>query len=155
MRLVVTALGASMPGIASIGALLFMLIYVFSVASTTLFAEQNPDHFGDLWVSGASLFRIMFGDGWPDFVAPMAFDEPWIWGFFIVFTIAASLIVLNLLIAVVVEAMDRMKIDELDEAIEEDRAIDEHILDELRALREQVARLEAATSPRGPDRPVS
>jgi voltage-gated sodium channel len=106
-------------------------------------------------VSGASLFRIMFGDGWPDFVAPMAFDEPWIWGFFIVFTIAASLIVLNLLIAVVVEAMDRMKIDELDEAIEEDRAIDERILDELRALREQVARLEAATSPRGPDRPVS
>jgi voltage-gated sodium channel len=149
MRLVVTALGASMPGIASIGALLFMLIYVFSVAATTLFGEQNPDHFGDLWVSGASLFRIMFGDGWPDFVAPMAFDAPWIWGFFIVFTIAASLIVLNLLIAVVVEAMDRMKIEEIDDAIEKDMAIDERILEELAALREQVARLEAATTRRG------
>jgi voltage-gated sodium channel len=125
------------------------------VAATTLFGAQNPDHFGDLWVSGASLFRIMFGDGWPDFVAPMAFDAPWIWGFFIVFTIAASLIVLNLLIAVVVEAMDRMKIADLDEAIEEDIALDERILNELTALREQVARLEAATSTRGPDRPVS
>jgi voltage-gated sodium channel len=151
----VAALGASMPGIASIGALLFMLIYVFSVAATTLFGAQNPDHFGDLWVSGASLFRIMFGDGWPDFVAPMAFDAPWIWGFFILFTIAASLVVLNLLIAVVVEAMDRMKIADIDEAIEEDIALDERILEELMALREQVARLEAATSNRSLGRPVS
>ena len=70
-------------------------------------------------------------------------------------TIAATLIVLNLLIAVVVEAMDRMKIADLDEAIEEDKAIDERILDELKALREQVARLEAATSTGGPERPVS
>jgi voltage-gated sodium channel len=97
----------------------------------------------------------MFGDGWPDFVAPMAFDAPWIWGFFIVFTIAATLVVLNLLIAVVVEAMDRMKIADIDEAIEEDKAIDERILDELKALREQVARLEAASSKRGTSRPVS
>jgi hypothetical protein len=56
---------------------------------------------------------------------------------------------------VVVEAMDRMKIADLDEAIEEDIALDERILNELTALREQVARLEAATSTRGPGRPVS
>ena len=149
MRLVVAALGASLPGIASIGGLLLMLTYVFAVAATTLFGAQNPAHFGDLWVSGVSLFRIMFGDGWPDFVAPMAFDAPWIWGFFVLYTIASSLIVLNLLIAVVVEAMDRMKVAELDEAIEEDRALDERILEELLALRAQVERLEQKVSPKG------
>lgn len=151
MRLVVAALGASIPGIASIGGLLFMVTYVFSVAATTLFGAQNPAHFGDLWVSSVSLFRIMFGDGWPDFVAPMAFDAPWIWGFFVLYTIASSLIVLNLLIAVVVEAMDRMKVAQLDEAIEEDLALDERILEELIALRAQVARLEEKVVSRGLD----
>ncbi len=111
MRLVVAALGASIPGIASIGGLLLMLIYVFS-----------------------------------DFVAPMAFEAPWIWGFFVVFTVASSLVVLNLLIAVVVEAMDRMKVADLDRAIDEDRALDERILEEVRALRAQVSRLEASAA---------
>jgi len=70
-------------------------------------------------------------------------------------TIASSLIVLNLLIAVVVEAMDRMKVAELDEAIEEDRAIDERIIDELLALRAQVERLEQKVSPKGTGGSVS
>ncbi len=142
MRLVVSSLGAAIPGMASIGGLLVMVIYVFAVSSTTLFAHLRPKEFGDLWLSAASLFRIMTGDGWADFVGPIAADQAWIWGYFILFAVVTGLVVLNLLIAVIVESMDRMKAEQLTEAIDEDQRIDEQILREVRDLRAQVTALE-------------
>ena len=143
MRLVVSSLGAAIPGMASIGGLLVMVIYVFAVSSTTLFAHLRPKEFGDLWLSAASLFRIMTGDGWADFVGPIAAEQAWIWGYFILFAVITGLVVLNLLIAVIVESMDRMKAEQLGEAIDEDQRIDEQILDEVRSLRAQVTALES------------
>jgi voltage-gated sodium channel len=149
MRLVVSALGAAIPGIASIGGLLAMVVYVFAVSSTTLFGHLEPKAFGDLWLSTASLFRIMLGDGWPEFVAPIADEAAWIWGYFIVFSVLTSLIVLNLFVAVIVESMDRMKAEELADAVAEDQRLDTRILDELLELRRQVGRLEARIADRG------
>ena len=149
MRLVVSSLGAAIPGMASIGGLLVMVIYVFAVSSTTLFAHLRPKEFGDLWLSAASLFRIMTGDGWADFVTPIAAEQAWIWGYFILFAVVTGLVVLNLLVAVIVESMDRMKAEQLSEAIDEDQRIDEQILDEVRRLRAQVTALESRLDSRG------
>ncbi len=146
MRRVVGALGAAIPGIASIGGLLVIIVYIFTVMATTLFQQQDPASFGNLGLSATSLFRIMLGDGWPDIIVPLAQGQEGIYAFFILFTIISTFIVLNLFIAVTVEALERQGDDEVVEAVEsaaerEERA-DDRILAELAALREQVARLE-------------
>lgn len=146
MRLVVGALGAAIPGIASIGGLLAIIVYVFTVMSTTLYSAVSPVYFGDLSRSAASLFRIMIGDGWPDIIAPLAANDPWVWLYFIVFTICATFIVLNLFIAVTVEAMDRQKAQEPGGESE----LLTEVLAELAHVREQLDRIEKRTEPPTP-----
>jgi voltage-gated sodium channel len=146
MRMVVGALAASLPGILSIGGLLGIVLYIYTVMATTLFHATSPQFFGDLGISAASLFRIMNGDGWEDIVYPIA-TNPWIWIFFVTFTIATTFIVLNLFIAVTVEAMDRQR-EPLERAVEADLRADKAILAELGELKEQIARLETLIAKR-------
>ena len=146
MRMVVGALAASLPGIISIGGLLAIVLYIFTVMATTLFKSVAPEFFGDLGISAASLFRVMNGDGWEDIVYPIA-TNPWIWMFFIVFTVATTFIVLNLFIAVTVEAMERQN-EPLEKAVATDLRADQAILTEIGQLREQVSRLEALITKR-------
>lgn len=138
MRLVIGALGASMPGIFIIGALFFMVLYVFAIASTTLLGRLDPDNFGNLGLTFVSLYRLVMGDGWPDIVAPLASHGGWIWGYFIFFTLVGSVILLNLFVAVVVEAMDRVK--QYDNGKDRMTA-DSEVLRELRQLREDIAQM--------------
>lgn len=106
MRMVVGALITSLPGIASIGALLVMVMYIYAVIATELFAPA--EHYQDLGRSFSSLFRVLIGDGWGDVVTPVA-TTPGAWTLFISYSVVTAIIVLNLFIAVAVEAMDRFK----------------------------------------------
>lgn len=143
MRMVIGALAASIPGILSMGGLFLMVMYVFAIASTTLFAPLDPQHYGDLGSTFTSLYRIVIGDGWSDVVVPLASGRPWVWIYFVGFSLIGAVVLLNLFVAVVVEGMNRMQTDELEENREEDQGHTRLILDEVRALREQVDRLEA------------
>lgn len=113
--------------------------------ATTLFQSVSPQHFGDLGISSASLFRVMMGDGWPDIVEPIA-TSAWVWVFFISFTVVTSLVVLNLFIAVVVQAIEREH-REAPDAVGTSRAaapaVAPAVAEELRLLREQLTRLES------------
>lgn len=146
MRVVVNALVASIPGILSMGGLFLMILYVFAIASTTILAPLDPENYGDLGVTFVSLYRIVMGDGWGDVVAPLAALYPWVWVYFIAFSFVSAVVLLNLFVAVVVEAMNRMQTEELEESRGDE--VDQHtqIIDELRSMREQLDRLEARDS---------
>lgn len=137
MRMVVNALVASIPGILSMGGLFLMVLYVFAVASTTLFAPLDPKNYGDLGRTFVSLYRIVIGDGWADVVVPLATNHAWVWAYFVGFSLIGAVILLNLFVAVVVEGMNRIQTEELEE---HDHTPE--ILSELRELRAQVTRLE-------------
>jgi voltage-gated sodium channel len=128
---------------ASIAALLGMLLYIFSVMSTQLFGDVDPEHFGDLGTAALSMFQITTGDDWAAVVRPATDAEPAAWAFFILYIVLATYIVLNLFIAVAVEALERES-EEIEEAMEE--AMDEStdaILASLNELKAQVTSLEA------------
>lgn len=147
MRAVVGALVATIPGMASIAALLGMLLYISSVMATQLFGDTDPEHFGDLGTAVLSMFQITTGDDWANVIRPTTDAEPAAWAFFIFYIVLATYIVLNLFIAVAVEALDRETdesneelAEELEEAMDESTAAIMRSLDELKA---QVAALEA------------
>lgn len=141
MRLVVNALMASIPGILSMGGLFLMVLYVFAIASTTILGPMDPTNYGDLGTTFTSLYRIVMGDGWETVVAPLASQEPWVWVYFVIFSFIGAVIMLNLFVAVVVEAMNRIQTDELEESQAEETEITNQVLVELRQLRSEVADL--------------
>jgi voltage-gated sodium channel len=150
MRRVVSGLLAAVPGMASIGALLALIIYVAAVMATKLFGEIAPHFFGDLGTTLFTLFQTMTGEGWPDVAREVMAAAPLAWIFFVVYILVSSFAVLNLFIAVIVSGMEKQVTDDLVEA--EDRhaadqaASDKLILEEIRALRAEVAELRAERS---------
>lgn len=108
LRKVIQGLIASIPGITSIGMLLMIVLYVFALISTNLYGEAFPKYFGSLQGSLFSLFQIMTAESWASNIArPVMEVYPYAWIFFVLFILATSFIVLNLFIAVIVDAMQK------------------------------------------------
>ncbi len=112
LRRVVEGLIHAIPGIGSIGAILMIIMYVFSVMATKLYGSSFPDWFGSLHASFFSLFQIMTLEGWPDIVRTIMKTYPNAWVFFVIYILVATFSILNLFIAVIVDAMQKRQIDE-------------------------------------------
>ncbi len=110
--------------------------------ATTLFGALSPEFFGDLGSSLFTLFQVMTIEGWPDIARPLMVQAPWAWAFFVVFILVSTFTVLNLFIAVVVNAMQRQVAAELkheeDAHAAEAKLEQAALLAELRALRAEV-----------------
>lgn len=137
LRRVVAGLLAAVPGMASVGALLALVIYVSAVIATNLFGTTSPDHFGNLGTTLFTLFQTMTGEAWPEIAAEVMDSHPGAWVFFVVYILVVSFAVLNLFIAVIVSGMEHQVQDELEAVVTKD----DLILAELRALRAEVAEL--------------
>jgi voltage-gated sodium channel len=106
MRRVVGALLAAIPGLASIALVLMILYYVFAVIATNLFAAEYPQWFGTLGRSLYTLFQIMTLESWSMGISrPVMETFPYAWAFFIPFILVATFTILNLFIAIIVNAM--------------------------------------------------
>jgi voltage-gated sodium channel len=145
MRRVVNGLLAAVPGMASIGALLALVIYVAAVMATKLFGTIAPEYFGDLGTTLFTLFQTMTGEAWPDIAREVMAAAPLAWIFFVIYILISSFAVLNLFIAVIVNGMEKTVNADLMEAehqhAADQAASDQLILAEVRALRREVAEL--------------
>ena len=158
MKRIIEALLKALPGMGAIVAVLALLTYVYAVMATNMYGNTDNEEvrqlFGDLPSSAFSLFQVMTMDGWRFEVVQKVIDDghPWAWLFFITFIFVASFAVLNLFIALVVEALaaeQKAATEELLEDIEEDAEHAEEERDEmlriLNELRQDVSALRGAT----------
>lgn len=131
MRRVVGALISAVPGLLSIVLVLLLFYYVGAVIVTKLFGAAYPEWFGNIGRSMYSLFQIMTLESWSmGIVRPVMQAYPYAWMFFIPFILVATFTMLNLFIAVIVNAMQtfsepehegtRVAVDQAREHIEAD-----------------------------------
>lgn len=157
LRRVVGGLVASLPGMGSIALLLILVFYVFSVMATQLYGAAFPDLFGNLPASAFTLFAVMTLEGWVDgVVKPVMEKYPYAWLFFIPYILITTFAVLNLFIAVIVNAMQteheqaRTEDEQLQrqeqKKLREIHATEDDILAEIRALRAEMKALRERTS---------
>ena len=111
MRRVVAALLAAIPGVASIVALLVLVVYVSAVMATKMFGQIAPDHFGHLGRSLWTLFQVMTGEAWPEIADTVMGERPLAWLFFLLFILISTFVMLNLFLAVMVNAMETVRDD--------------------------------------------
>ena len=142
MRKVVHGLLQAIPGMSSIIALLGLVFYVASVIATKLFQGAFPEWFGSIGASAYSLFQIMTLESWSmGIVRPVMDVYPYAWIFFVAFILLTSFTVLNLFIAVIVTAMQTQHESEMREAQTSAQGERSRMLEEIAALRADVARL--------------
>ncbi|RIJ16166.1 ion transporter [Henriciella mobilis] len=159
MRRITEALLKALPGMGAIVAVLALLTYVYAVMATNMYGDTSNEEvlelFGDLPRSAYSLFQVMTMDGWRFEVVQKVVDDghPWAPLFFLTFIFVASFAVLNLFIALIVDALaaeQKAATEELLEDIEEDAEHAEEerdeIFDLLRSLKDEIAELKSVVS---------
>lgn len=162
MRRVVEALFSAMPGIIGTFAILCVVFYIGAVMATTLF--RDADGFHDLGQSALSLFALTQFDGWGETIRALSVNHPYAWVFIMSFTVIAAFAVLNLFIGVIVEAVqaapkeiETKTMDEVEQLSEQVADVQEtqedaatlqlRIMEELRALRAEIAALRGSPTP--------
>lgn len=147
MRRVVGALLAAIPGLGSIVLVLLIIYYVFAVIATNLFAASHPEWFGDIGRSLYTLFQVMTLESWSMGISrPVMEHFPYAWAFFIPFILVATFTMLNLFIAIIVNAMQTFNETEQQDTKDAVAAAREHIEadlhSEMQQLREEIRALQ-------------
>lgn len=140
---VVVALARAVPAIASIAVLLFVLNYVFSVLMTHLYADALPSLFGTVGRSMLTMFQLMTLEDWAGgIVEPLMTVDTNSLFIVIPYMMLTAFAILNLVVAVLVDAVERLREETATEALDEDldelEDLDRQILRELGSLRAQV-----------------
>lgn len=143
MRKVVTALLQSIPGMASVLSILFVVFFVSAVMATQLLGAVNDPRmhelFGTLGHSLVTLFQLMTLDNYmDDIVKPTVVHFPHATPYFIAFMIVTTFSVLNLFIGIIVDALNTLHDDVLE--AEHERLHNEEMT-ALKDLRNDVERL--------------
>ena len=142
MRTVVTALLQVIPGMGTVALLLLLIFYVGAVMATKLFGASFPAWFGSIGESMYSLFQIMTLESWSmGIVRPVMETYPSAWAFFVPFILITTFAVLNLFVAIVVDAMQSAHKVEAAEAEAEAHAERIDIVEEIRGLRQEISEL--------------
>ncbi len=146
MRRVVSGMLAAIPGLGSVAMIMMIIFYVAAVIATNLFADKFPEWFGSLGASSYTLFQIMTLESWSmGIVRPVMEAYPFAWVFFIPFILIATFTMLNLFIAVIVNAVQEVgqhERDDMAKASSDDVTPQANCLqEELRAMREEMREL--------------
>ena len=104
LRVIVSAMLKALPNLGWLLLILVLFIYIFAVLTTTLFGKIAPEQFGSLFSSFYSLFSLMTMEGWQDTVE--AVKSPYSRWVFIPFMLISSYIFLNLVVGIIVAAME-------------------------------------------------
>lgn len=116
LRIIVSAMLKALPNLGWLLLILGIFFYIFAVLSTTLFAEVAPAKFGNIFVSFYSLFSLMTMEGWQETVEGI--NSPYSKFVFIPFMLISSYIFLNLVVGIIVAAMEEIVKEEEDEESE-------------------------------------
>jgi len=134
MRVVIESFMRAIPGIGSVLTVMLLMLFVYALIGQSLYSDTSPELFGSLHQSAFTLFTVMTLEGWPDVSRQVMEQVPTAWIYFVSFIAINSFTVLNLMIAVIIDAMQK----EYDDHAEEER---EDILHEIQALRREIAEL--------------
>ena len=129
LKQLVMALLLVIPKMFAIFFLLLILFFVFAILFTDLFKHcytdgiTEKDYFGRLDTTLFTLFQIMTLDGWAELCKQVMTVHEWAWIPFVSFVIVSSFFFLNLVIAVVCEAVTSVHRDTVVKYIEDDISV--------------------------------
>jgi voltage-gated sodium channel len=113
---------------------------VYGVLGLYLFRGDDPEHWGTLGAAFLTLFQMLTLEGWVEIQDAVLDRYPWAWIYFASFILVAVFVVVNLFIAVVINNLETVKVEQ--QADEDRRSPHGGILLAIEDLRERLAQLE-------------
>jgi len=136
LRVLVSAAGRSVPGIASLAGATFVLIFIYGMGGWVLFGTHDPANYGNVGFAMLTMFVMLSLENFPDNVAMGQQVSQWTIVFFISYVLLASFLIFNLFIGIVLNAMEEARAADRKEHETDD------LLTRLRAAREALEQAE-------------
>jgi hypothetical protein len=119
MKNLLLALFGVMPRMAAIGLMLLLICYIFAVMCTQLFKTTymdghtgEYDYFGSMFLTLLTLFQMMKLDNWAGIAREVMAVYSWAWIPIVAYVIISGFVVVNLIIAVICDAISALGSDE-------------------------------------------
>jgi voltage-gated sodium channel len=161
LRMLVRAMARSLPPITSLGLLTLLLMYVYAMLGWILFHQEDPENWGNIGQSMLSLFQILTLENWPSFLDTGQAIHSASWIYFVSYVLIASFLVINILIAIIINSME--EVHDLERAADRDarrQELDEQlasgdgtIADRLDEIRDSLDKLETQLAEGGGEMP--
>jgi len=158
LRIVVLGIARSLAPIGGMPALTFFVLYLYGMLGWLWFGDHDPDRFGNIGRSLLTLFQVLTLEGWNDVLDTEMKLTSWAWVYFVSFVLIGTFVVLNVVIAIIVNSMDEVRAMELEQERKElvaaalsDGEPDRLLKERLDALREALDDLERSIVEQPPE----
>jgi voltage-gated sodium channel len=109
LRILVRAMVRSLPPIGSLVVLTILLMYVYGMVGWILFHTEDPENWGNIGDSMLNLFIILTLENWPTLMEAGQAIHPASWIFFVSYVLIASFLVINILLAIIINSMEEVR----------------------------------------------
>jgi voltage-gated sodium channel len=109
LRLLITAVGRSLPGLASLTVMAVILLYVYGIVGWLVFGDALPDEYGNIGDAMLTLFLLLSLENLPSVVEQGMQVSDWAVPYYVSFVLIAAFLVLNILIGVVINSLDEAR----------------------------------------------
>lgn len=109
LRIVLVALGKSLPGTLSFLLVGGLLLYLYAMVGWVAFAREDPGHYGSVGRAVLTLFLLMTLDGLGEAVRAGLEISRWSIFYYASYVVLSSFVLVNLLIGVVINSLDEAR----------------------------------------------
>jgi voltage-gated sodium channel len=109
LRFLIRGMATSLPPIGSMAMLTSLLIYIYGMLGWILFADTDPAHWGDVGQAMLSLFVVLTLESWPEIMGEVIDAHPWAWTYFVSYVLIASFLLINMVIAILINSLEEVR----------------------------------------------
>jgi len=106
MRVLVQGLLRSFAPLASMAVLTLLLFYVYGMIGWLAFSDQDPEHWDTITQSMLTLFSVLTLEEWVAIQDTVIDEDPWAWIHFVSFVLLSAFVLLNMVIAIVINSVE-------------------------------------------------
>ena len=110
-KMLSNSLARSIKPLLSLIVLITFFMFIFAMAGVYIFGAENPEAWGDLGVAMITLTILLTLENFPDSLEAGLGTTPFAWIYFVSFMFLVVFTVLNVLIGIVLNAMDEARAD--------------------------------------------
>jgi voltage-gated sodium channel len=114
LRIIVRGLLRGVVPMAGVAVLTLLLMYVYAIVGWSLFGDELPERWGTAGRAMLTMFEVLTLEGWNEIFAEARLVTPWATPFFVSFILLGTFVVLNLVIAIVINSVEEARRIELE-----------------------------------------
>lgn len=144
LRILLSALVKSLPRMAYVALLMFIMFYIYGAVGSFLFHDVDEKLWGNIAVSMLTLFQVATFESWATAVLyPTMEHYPYSWIYFLTFIFLNAFIFLNMMIGIVLDVMQKESAQYEIETGEGEAAEIHWMRENMEIIRAQMDRIES------------